>query len=68
MPTASAQRTTMSTPSASRGWEADLHLHRIEDGLNTAPPRSLFCVSGGLRSEICLRYSSKRDSCSGVPG
>ena len=36
-------------------------------GAKTAPPRILFLRSASSFSAICSQYSSKRDSCSGVP-
>ena len=67
-PTFSAQPPTMSMPSASRGvWKPTSTRTGSKAGANTSPPRSLFLRSASSFSEICLQYSSKRDSCSGVP-
>ena len=67
-PTASAQRPTMSMPSASRGvWNPTSTATGSNTGLNTAPPRTLLLRSAASASAICSQYSSNRDSCSGVP-
>ncbi len=67
-PTAPAHRATMSTPSARRGvWKPTSTATGSNVGENAAPPRSLFFRSAASVSAICSQYSSKRDSCSGVP-
>ena len=68
MPHLSAQPSTTSTPSASRGvWKPTSTCTPWNTGLNTAPPRILFLRSASSFSVILLQYSSKRPSCSGVP-
>ena len=67
-PTAPAHRPTMSTPSANCGvWKPTSTATGSNTGENTAPPRNLFLRSAASASAICSQYSSKRDSCSGVP-
>ncbi len=67
-PTASAQRPTISMPSDSRGvWKPTSTCTGSNTGRNTEPPRTLFLRSASSASAICSQYSSKRDSCSGVP-
>ena len=68
MPHLAAQRSTTSTPSASRGvWKPTSTCTAWNSGLKTEPPRSLFLRSASSFSVILLQYSSKRPSCSGVP-
>ena len=67
-PTTPAHRATRSTPSASRGvWKPTSTATGSKLGEKAAPPRSLFFRSAASVSAICSQYSSKRDSCSGVP-
>ena len=55
-------------PSDSRGvWKPTSTWTGSKTGLKTAPPRTLFFRSAASASAICSQYSSKRDSCSGVP-
>ena len=63
-----AQLPTMSMPSASRGvWKPTSTWTGSNTGLNTAPPRKLVLALGLFLLGDLLQYSSKRDSCSGVP-
>ena len=68
MPTFSAHSPTMSMLSESLGvWKPTSTWTGSKTGAKTSPPRTLFLRSASSFSEICLQYSSKRDSCSGVP-